>query len=147
MDKTAKIRMKAKRNVTDLAGEKVMVDFEQGKYFCIKGVGNDIWDMLDGQEGEDGITVEAILHKLMEEYEVMEEVCEKEVLAFLDKLEQAGDPGRGVDTYGKNKRKRLYFLVVAIYRSLCGQDWSAVIVWAVGDFCLAGHGADHQGDH
>ena len=88
MDKTAKIRMKAKRNVTDLAGEKVMVDFEQGKYFCIKGVGNDIWDMLDGQEG--GITVEAILHKLMEEYEVMEEVCEKEVLAFLDKLEQAG---------------------------------------------------------
>ena len=24
------------------------------------------------------------------EYEVMEEVCEKEVLAFLDKLEQAG---------------------------------------------------------
>ena len=73
MDKTAKIRMKAKRNVTDLAGEKVMVDFEQGKYFCIKGVGNDIWDMLDGQEGEDGITVEAILHKLMEEYEVMEE--------------------------------------------------------------------------
>ena len=87
MDKTAKIRMKAKRNVTDLAGEKVMVDFEQGKYFCIKGVGN---DMLDGQEGEDGITVEAILHKLMEEYEVMEEVCEKEVLAFLDKLEQAG---------------------------------------------------------
>ena len=90
MDKTAKIRMKAKRNVTDLAGEKVMVDFEQGKYFCIKGVGNDIWDMLDGQEGEDGITVEAILHKLMEEYEVMEEVYEKEVLAFLDKLEQAG---------------------------------------------------------
>ena len=90
MDKTAKIRMKAKRNVTDLAGEKVMVDFEQGKYFCIKGVGNDIWDMLDGQEGEDGITVEAILHKLMEEYEVMEEVGEKEGLAFLDKLEQAG---------------------------------------------------------
>ena len=52
MDKTAKIRMKAKRNVTDLAGEKVMVDFEQGKYFCIKGVGNDIWDMLDGQVSE-----------------------------------------------------------------------------------------------
>ena len=106
MDKTAKIRMKAKRNVTDLAGEKVMVDFEQGKYFCIKGVGNDIWDMLDGQEGEDGITVEAILHKLMEEYEVvistpfvgheedLQELgahcIEKEVLAFLDKLEQAG---------------------------------------------------------
>ena len=94
MDRTAKIRMKQQRNVTDLAGEKVMVDFEQGKYFCIKGVGNDIWDMLDGREPENGrpgsMTVEAILHKLMEEYEVTEEVCEKEVLVFLDKLEQAG---------------------------------------------------------
>ncbi len=94
MNRTAKIRMKQRRDVTDLAGEKVMVDFEQGKYFCIKGVGNDIWDMLDGQEPEDGkpgsMAVETILHKLMEEYEVTEEVCEKEVLAFLDKLEQAG---------------------------------------------------------
>ena len=53
-------------------------------------MGNDIWDMLDGYEGDDCITVEAILPQLMEEYEVMEEVCEKEVLAFLDKLEQAG---------------------------------------------------------
>lgn len=146
MDKTAKIRMKAKRNVTDLAGEKVMVDFEQGKYFCIKGVGNDIWDMLDGQEGEDGITVEAILHKLMEEYEVMEEVCEKRCWHFWKNWNRQGSWKRCRHIW-ENKRKRLYFLVVAIYRSLCGQDWSVVIVWAVGDFCLAGHGADHQGDH
>ena len=86
--------MKEKRDVTDLAGEKVMVDFEQGKYFCIKGVGNDIWDMLEEQEPESGrpgsMPVETILHKLMEEYEVTEEVCEKEVLTFLDKLEHAG---------------------------------------------------------
>ena len=85
MDRTTKIRMKKKRNVTDLAGEKVMVDFEQGKYFCIKGVGNDIWDMLEEKE----MSVEQILHKLLEEYEVTEEVCEKEVLEFLKKLEQA----------------------------------------------------------
>ena len=85
VDRTTKIRMKKKRNVTDLAGEKVMVDFEQGKYFCIKGVGNDIWDMLEEKE----MSVEQILHKLLEEYEVTEEVCEKEVLEFLKKLEQA----------------------------------------------------------
>ena len=94
MDRTSKIIMKKKMKVTDLAGEKVMVDFEQGKYFCIKGVGNDIWDMLEEQEPEGGrpgsMEVETILHKLMEEYEVTEEMCEKEVLAFLDKLEQAG---------------------------------------------------------
>lgn len=94
MDRTAKIRMKRQKDVTDLAGEKVMVDFEQGKYFCIKGVGNDIWDMLAEQKFEDGrpgsMAVDTILQKLMEEYEVTEEVCEKEVLAFLDKLEHVG---------------------------------------------------------
>ena len=94
MNRTTRIRMKQRRDVTDLAGEKVMVDFEQGKYFCIKGVGNDIWDMLEEQPDSDGkpaaLMIETILHKLLEEYEVTEEVCEKEVLEFLDKLKQAG---------------------------------------------------------
>ena len=97
MNRTTKIRIKKQLNVTDLAGEKVMVDFEQGKYFCLKGVGNDIWDMLeDAQETLDTegkwrvVTVEDILHKLLEEYEVTEETCEKEVLTFLDKMESAG---------------------------------------------------------
>lgn len=94
MDKTTKIRIKKKWKVTDLAGEKVMVDFEQGKYFCIKGVGNDIWDMLEdareNPEAERVVAVEDILHKLLQEYEVTEETCEKEVLGFLDRMESAG---------------------------------------------------------
>lgn len=94
MNRTTRIQMKQRRDVTDLAGEKVMVDFEQGKYFCIKGVGNDIWDMLEEQQDADGkpdaLKIDTILHKLLEEYEVTEEVCEKEVLEFLDKLKQAG---------------------------------------------------------
>ena len=71
-----------------------MVDFEQGKYFCIKGVGNDIWDMLEeareSVEAESVVAVEDILHKLLQEYEVTEETCEKEVLGFLDRMESAG---------------------------------------------------------
>ena len=46
MKRESIITIKRVLNVTDLAGEKVMVDFENGKYFMIKGVGNDIWDML-----------------------------------------------------------------------------------------------------
>ena len=88
MNRTATIRMKQHRDVTDLAGEKVMVEFEQGKYYCIKGVGNDIWDMLEEQT--EGLSVDTILHSLLEEYEVAEETCEKEVLEFLGKLKQAG---------------------------------------------------------
>ena len=39
-----------------------MVDFEQGKYFMIKGTGNDIWDML--QENKN-ITPGEIIDKLL----------------------------------------------------------------------------------
>ena len=85
MNRTTRIRMKQQRDVTDLAGEKVMVDFEQGKYFCIKGE-----EQPDADGKPAALMIETILHKLLEEYEVTEEVCEKEVLEFLDKLKQAG---------------------------------------------------------
>ena len=83
MDKNTTIKMKKQINVTDLSGEKVMVDFESGKYFLIKGVGNDIWDMI-----QEEITVSEIISKLLAEYEVAEEECEKAVFDFLGKLEE-----------------------------------------------------------
>ena len=82
MDKDTKIILKKKLNVTDLAGEKVMVDFECGKYFLIKGVGNDIWDMI-----QEEITPNEIIEKLLSEYDVSREECEKSVMEFLDKME------------------------------------------------------------
>ena len=83
MDKTTTIKLTKEINVTDLSGEKVMVDFESGKYFLIKGVGNDIWDMIQKE-----ITVGEIIEKLLQEYEVSEEECEKSVFEFLGKLEE-----------------------------------------------------------
>lgn len=71
--------------VTDLAGEKVMVDFETGKYLLLKGVANDIWDLLASCSNSD-----EIVSKLMSEYEVSEDVCRSEVLNFLGKLENFG---------------------------------------------------------
>ena len=81
----SRIKMKNKPNVTDLAGEKVMVDFAHGKYFMLKGVGNDIWDLL-----EDNIKVETITKKLLEEYDVDRETCENSTLKFLQDLEDLG---------------------------------------------------------
>lgn len=69
--------------VSDLAGEKVMVDFETGKYFLLKGTANDIWDLL-----QDGVTVEEIVGKLLEQYDVSEEICREEVTEFLRKMEE-----------------------------------------------------------
>ena len=75
--------MKKKLNITDLSGEKVMVDFESGKYFLIKGAGNDIWDMiqLETTPGE-------IIENLMQEYEVSREECERSAYEFLEQLQK-----------------------------------------------------------
>lgn len=81
MDKTKTIHMVKKLNVTDLSGEKVMIDFDCGKYFMIKGVGNDIWDMI-----QNDITVDEVIKKLLAEYDVSEEECATETEEFLQKL-------------------------------------------------------------
>jgi chemotaxis protein CheY-P-specific phosphatase CheC len=71
--------------VTDLAGEKVMIDFETGKYYMLKGVANDIWDLM-----ENGITVTDITESLMKEYEVDQEICLKSVNEFFKSLVNIG---------------------------------------------------------
>ena len=83
MYKDTKIIMKKKLNITDLSGEKFMVDFETGKYFLIKGAGNDIWDMIQVET-----TPEEIIEKLMQEYEVTREECERSVYEFLEQLQK-----------------------------------------------------------
>lgn len=82
MDKNKTIRLIKTLNVTDLAGEKVMIDFDSGKYFMIKGAGNDIWDLLQQET-----TPQKIIDRLLQEYDVSPEECEKSVMAFLQKME------------------------------------------------------------
>ena len=84
MDKSRKIKFKKNIDVTVLNGEKAMLDFNTGNYYIIKGVGNDIWDMLYEE-----ITVNEIIEKLLSEYDVSREECESSVLEFLEKLEKA----------------------------------------------------------
>lgn len=81
MDRERKIRIKKEIEVTELDGEKVMIDFDSGRYFLIKGVGNDIWDMLQQET-----TPADIIAQLLSEYDVAPEVCETQVMAFLDKI-------------------------------------------------------------
>ena len=83
MEKNKKIVLKKQIEVTELAGEKVMIDFESGKYFLVKGVGNDIWDYLQTET-----TAADIINHLLEEYEVSPEMCETQVMQFLGKMEE-----------------------------------------------------------
>lgn len=75
------VKVLKRLNVTELAGEKVMVDFDTGKYFLIKGVGNAIWDML-----EDGVTVDSIVGKLLEQFDVEHDECVEATENFLEQL-------------------------------------------------------------
>ena len=80
-----KIKILKRPEVSELAGEKVMIDFETGKYFMLKGSANDIWGML-----EDGVEVNQIVTKLLEIYDVEKSVCEKSVNEFLTTLVSNG---------------------------------------------------------
>ena len=82
MDKNQTIRIVKQLNVTDLAGEKVMIDFDSGKYFMIKGAGNDIWELL-----QEETTPANIIDALLKEYDVSPEECEQAVMSFLQKME------------------------------------------------------------
>ncbi len=79
------IKIIKKPDVTDLAGEKVMIDFETGKYFMLTGSANDIWDLLGEKT-----TVLDIVNALLGMYEVDKTVCENEVMTFLNKLVEIG---------------------------------------------------------
>jgi len=84
MERNSKVKFKKKIEVTDLNGEKAMIDFETGNYYIIKGVGNVIWDMLQNE-----ITVGEITDRLLEEYDVSKEECERSVIDFLESLQKA----------------------------------------------------------
>ena len=85
MDMKETVKLKKNLSVTDLSGEKVMIDFDSGKYFMIKGVGNDIWERVQAET-----SVDDLIASLLSEYEIDEPTCEKQVIAFLDKLNEYG---------------------------------------------------------
>lgn len=82
---TTKVHLIKQLEVTDLSGEKVMIDFSTGKYFLLKGSANEIWDMLDQD-----ITVADIKQNLMKIYDVDEETCLTSVQSFLLQMQQNG---------------------------------------------------------
>lgn len=85
MKDTTKIHLIKQLDVTDLSGEKVMIDFSTGKYFLLKGSANEIWDMLSSD-----ITIADIRKALMEIYDVDAETCTKSIQNFIMQMQQNG---------------------------------------------------------
>lgn len=83
ISENTKIKVLKKLDVTDLGGEKVMIDFETGKYFLLKGTANDIWDLLDKN-----VTIGDIKQRLLQRYDVDDSTCYQAVIRFLEQIEQ-----------------------------------------------------------
>ena len=68
-------------DITDLAGDKVMIDFETGKYYMLKGSAVDIWENI-----QNPTTVADIKTHLMSIYEVDEAECLASITSFLNQM-------------------------------------------------------------
>jgi hypothetical protein len=70
---------------SDIDDEKVMMSVEKGQYFGLEPVGSRIWEMI-----EQPVRVSELIDALLGKYDVDRETCEKDVLAFLEELHEAG---------------------------------------------------------
>ncbi len=60
----------------------VMFDVSAGKYFSLNEIATAIWNRL-----ETAVSVEELCEELTQRYDVQPEVCQKEVIALLTRLQ------------------------------------------------------------
>jgi len=69
----------------ELSGEAVILHLGSGIYYGLDEVGARIWRLLDTPK-----SIRSLVETMTEEYEVDSAVCEREVLAFLNQMREAG---------------------------------------------------------
>jgi hypothetical protein len=84
---TLKSIISAKKEIVaaDMDGDTVMMSIEAGKYYNLGKMGGVIWGMI-----AEPVSVETVVVKLLEQYEVKREQCETEVLSFLNEMDKEG---------------------------------------------------------
>jgi hypothetical protein len=69
----------------DLDGEAVVLHLATGTYFGLNDVASQIWQLIQSP-----VTAAAICERLLEEYDVDREACERDVVALLEDLAAKG---------------------------------------------------------
>lgn len=81
--------MKYKRNdqliAASMKGETVMMDVSNGKYYSLGVTGGRIWEILEEPQDTD-----AIVEKLLQEFNVSREICRRQVGSFLESAAKKG---------------------------------------------------------
>ena len=70
---------------TEVSGEAVILNLEDGTYYGLNLVGARVWNLLKSP-----ISVREIEEALLEEYDVAQEVCHRELMALLGELASYG---------------------------------------------------------
>ncbi|MGP9042918.1 lasso peptide biosynthesis PqqD family chaperone [Cytobacillus kochii] len=71
--------------VSDMNGEKVMLNIENGKYYNLGVIGGEIWGKM-----QEGVLISSLIVQMQAEYEVEQIKCEEEVFFFLNQLLKEG---------------------------------------------------------
>jgi len=85
MDLAKKITFADTVFAQEVDGEMVLLDMNSENYFGLDAVGTDIWQAM--QENE---SLTDVLTVLLDQYEVEEEVLKKDLLDFVEKLQESG---------------------------------------------------------
>ncbi|MCM3665216.1 lasso peptide biosynthesis PqqD family chaperone [Mesobacillus subterraneus] len=67
--------------VSDMDGEKVMLNIDNGNYYNLGKMGGVIWEMI-----KEPISVDELINYLLLEYDVDKMDCENQVILFINKL-------------------------------------------------------------
>lgn len=71
--------------VSDMDGEKVMLNIDNGNYYNLGEMGGVIWEMI-----KEPNSVDILINDLLLEYEVEKKDCENQVILFIKKLYSEG---------------------------------------------------------
>ena len=82
LTKTSVIARSSELVCSDIDGEIVMMSIENGNYYGLDEVGSYIWEIL-----EKPVQVSEIIDQLLLNYEVEKASCEKDVMHFLQQLD------------------------------------------------------------
>ncbi|MBS2969641.1 lasso peptide biosynthesis PqqD family chaperone [Metabacillus sp. KIGAM252] len=67
--------------VSDMNGEKVMLNIENGNYYNLGEIGGAIWERI-----QNPVSIKELVHQLVSEYDVNEMECEEQVISFLEHM-------------------------------------------------------------
>ena len=85
LDLTSEIVQTPGHFVSEMDGEKVMLNMEKGKYYNLGRMGSEIWDLLS-----EPVTGSTLIEQLQQKYDVSDEICQEDVLPFLESLRSEG---------------------------------------------------------